>query len=216
LAPDLERDRRVRLDPAAAAAVRTGLRERALQTLAHPLARHLDQAELRDLQDLRLRSVLADLDLERLEQARTIGQILHVDEVEHDDPAKVAQADLPDDLARGLEIRFEDGLLEILLADVLSRVHVDRDERLCLIDDDVAAGLEPHLRFERLGDFTFDAEVIEDRLFAGIEPDARDEVRLDLIEELDDALVLIDRVDPDALELRGENVADRAQDEIEI
>src|SRR5258706_9129632 len=46
LAPDLEGDGRIRLDPTTAAAIRTGLRQRALQALAHALARHLDQAEL--------------------------------------------------------------------------------------------------------------------------------------------------------------------------
>jgi hypothetical protein len=42
--------------------------------------------------------------------------------------------------------------------------------------------------------------------------DAREQLRLDLIEELDDALVLFDRVDHTLLN-SGESVADRAQDE---
>ena len=117
---------------------------------------------------------------------------------------------------RRLEVRPEHRLLEVLLADVLARVHVDGDERLGLVDDDVAARLEPDLRLQRLGDLRLDAELVEDRLVAAVEADARDELRLDLVEELDDALVLVDRVDPDALELRREHVADRAQDEIEI
>src|SRR5437762_3613215 len=65
LAPDLQRDGGVRLDATRAAAIRAGLRQRPLQRLPHALARHLDETELRDLQDLRLRSILLDLVLER-------------------------------------------------------------------------------------------------------------------------------------------------------
>src|SRR5206468_2312871 len=127
----------------AAAAIRAGLRQRALQRLPHALAGHLDQAELRDLQDLRLRSILLDLVLQRLEEPRAIAAVLHVDEVENDDPAEVAEANLANDFFRRLEVGSEDRLLEILLADVFAGVDVDRHQRLGLIDDDVAARLQP-------------------------------------------------------------------------
>ena len=145
LAPDLESDRGVRLDPPRPAAVRTRLRQRSLQRLADAFARHLDQAEFGDLQDLGLRAVFLDLVLQRLEEARAVLRIFHVDEVEDDDPAEVAEPDLADDLFRRFEVRPKDRLLEILLADVLAGVDVDRDECLGLVDHDVAARLEPHL-----------------------------------------------------------------------
>src|ERR1043165_2490327 len=216
LAPDLQRDRRVRLDPPAAAAVRARLRQRPLQRLPHALARHLDEAELGDLQDLRLRAVLPDLVLERLEEPRAVARVLHVDEAEDHDPAEVARADLADDLLRRIDVRAEDGLFEVLLPDVLPGIDVDRHQRLGLVDDDVAARLQPYLRAQRLGDLRLDAELVEDRLLAAIEADARDEVRLDLIEELHDALVLIDGVDPHGLELGREGVAEGAQDEVGV
>src|SRR5438046_2886441 len=102
LAPDLQRDRGVRLDPSAPGAVRAGLRQRSFQALPHPLASHLDQPELGDLQDLGLGAVLANLVLQRLEEAGAVVRVLHVDEVENDDPAQVAQANLPYDLPRRL------------------------------------------------------------------------------------------------------------------
>src|SRR4028119_2142973 len=110
----------VRRAPPAAAAVRTGLRQRTLQALPHALARHLDQAELRDLQDLGLGTILLDLVLQRLEELLAVRRLFHVDEVEHDDAAEVAQPNLPHDLLGRLHVRAEDGLLEILLADVLA------------------------------------------------------------------------------------------------
>jgi hypothetical protein len=63
----------------------------------------------------------------------------------------------------GLEIGLEDGLLEVALADVAARVHVDRRERLALVDDQVAARLEPDLLAEVLVDAPFEALLVEQR-----------------------------------------------------
>jgi hypothetical protein len=56
-------------------------------------------------------------------------------------PADVAEAELVGDLVDGLEVGLEDRLLHVLraLADEAAGVHVDRGERLGLIDDEVAA-----------------------------------------------------------------------------
>ena len=215
-APDLQRDRRVRLDSSRSAAVWTRLRQRSFQRLPHAFARHLDQTEFRNLQDLRLRSIFLDLVLQRFEESRAVLHLFHVDEVEDDDSAEVAQANLSNDFFCCFEIRFEHRLFEIFLADVLARVHVDRHERFGLIDDDVAARLQPHFRLQRLGDFVFDSEFVEDRFIAAIQTHTRHEIRLNVIEKLDDALILLDRIDPHGFELGRKNIANRAQHEIEI
>src|SRR6516162_9812597 len=46
------------------------------------------------------------------------------------------------DLVRRLQIGLERGLLDIALARGAARVDVDRDQRLGLVDDDVAAGAQ--------------------------------------------------------------------------
>ena len=79
--------------------------------------------------------------------------LVHVDEVDDDDAAEVAQTDLADDLRDGIEVGLDDGVFEASgLADVLAGVDVDGDEGLGLIDDDGAAGLEPDLGPEGLID----------------------------------------------------------------
>ncbi len=60
----VEADRGVRLDAAAAAAIGAGLREQALEVGAAALAGDLDQAELGDVEQLGLRPVLLDLALQ--------------------------------------------------------------------------------------------------------------------------------------------------------
>ena len=70
-----------------------------------------------------------------------VATILHVDQVEHDDAAEVAKANLPRDLVDRFHIRSRDRVLEpgIALADEFAGVDVDRDERFGLVDDEIAA-----------------------------------------------------------------------------
>src|SRR5262249_57064085 len=125
-----------------------------------------------------------------------------IDKAEDNDPAEITQADLADDLTHRLEIDLQDGLLEIALADVLARVDVDRDERLGVVDHDVAAGLEPHAAPQRLLDVLLDAERLEDR--RGLVPHLhavaqRGHERLDV----PDALVVdLARVDDELVDFR--------------
>jgi hypothetical protein len=94
-----------RSDPAAALAVGAWLGEQALEVRAAALAGDLDQAELRDRQHLGLRPVLAQLLLERGEDLRG-APLGHVDQVDDDDAAQVAQPDLADDLATASRLVF--------------------------------------------------------------------------------------------------------------
>ena len=123
--------------------------------------------------------------------------LVHVDEVDDDDAAEIAQTDLPDDLRDGVEVGLDDGVFEASgFADELAGVDVDRDEGLGLVDDDGAAGLEPDLGAQRLVDLLGDAELFEERSLLGVELDAADERRLEALQEAQDALVLGFGVDP--------------------
>src|SRR5258706_2395783 len=79
-------------DEAAAVAVRAGRRERLDQTLRDPLARHLDQPELRDREHLGAGLVAGERLPERLFDRLATVPDLHVDEVDDDDAADVAQS----------------------------------------------------------------------------------------------------------------------------
>ena len=75
---------------------------------------------------------------------------LHVDEVDDDDAADVAQAELAHDLPRGFEVGLGDGLLEALAAGEAPGVDVDHGERLGVVDDEVAAARQRHTPRQRL------------------------------------------------------------------
>ncbi len=104
----------------------------------------------------------------------------------------------------------------LVLPDVLAGVDVDGHQRLGLIDDDVAAGLEPDLGLERLLDLLLDAELFEQRRVAGVELDLADQRGLAAVHEIQHALVVDFAVHAHALEIRRQQVAQQALHEVEI
>src|SRR5439155_10767413 len=213
-AEDLGGQRRVGLDDAAALAGRAPRGEEPAEVLAHTLSGHLDQAELGDLEHVGARLVPGERLLERLFDLLPVLLVLHVDEVDDDDAAKVAEPDLADDLAHRLEVDLEHGLVEVPLTDVLARVHVDRDERLGVVDHDVAAGLEPHPAPERLLDVLLDAERLEDWLAVVVEPHAPGERRHQGLHVPQALVVDLLRVDDELVHLGREEITHDAEDEV--
>src|SRR5436309_10666539 len=203
-AEDLGGERRVGLRDAAPLARRARRREQRAEILAHALARHLDEAQLGDLEHVRPRLVLGQCALERAVDLFTVLRRLHVDEVDDDDAAQVTQADLADDLADRLEVDLEHGLLEVAFADVLARVHVDRDQRFGVVDDDVPAGLEPDAAPERPLDVLLDPERLENRGGLLPEPHAIPQRRHERLNVAGAFVVHLARVDDELVDLRRE------------
>ena len=147
-----------------------------------------------------------------------IAALFHVDEVDDDDAAEIAQAHLADDFLHGFEVGADDGVFEAIraFADEFAGVDVDGDERFGVVDDDVAAGFQPHLRAQALVDFLLDAEFFEDRRFLGVELHAVHERGLEAAHEVDDLRELLFRVDPDGAEIRSHVIAEDALDEIQV
>ena len=134
-----------------------------------------------------------------------IAALFHVDEINDDDAAEIAQAHLADDFLHGFEVGAHDGVFEAIgaLADELAGVDVNGHESFGVVDDDVAAGLEPDFRAQALVNFLLDAEFLEDRRFLGIELDAIDQLRLEAADEIHDFRVLLFGIDPDGGVVRG-------------
>src|SRR6185312_7229106 len=93
----------------------------------------------------------------------------HVDEVDHDDAAHVAQPQLPHDLLGRFEVVAGDRLLEVAAgAGELAGVDVDDGHRLGAVDHQGAAGGQPHLAVERLEQLLVDAVRAEHVLVAHV------------------------------------------------
>ena len=206
-----------RFNHAGADADVAGGREGALERLLDALASDGDQTEIVELENLRWGTVALELFFEGGHDLVAVLALIHVDEVDDDDPAQVAQADLANDLGDGVEIGLDDSVFEpCRLADELAGVDVDGDQRLGLVDDDRAAGLEPDLGAEGLVDLFGDAELLEERGLLGLELDAANQRRLEALQEAQDALVLGLGVDPDGGEVVGDLIAENALDQVEV
>ena len=108
------------------------------QTLARALSRHLDQAELGEAVHGHARAV-ARKGFTQFSQHRVLVFIaVHVDEVNDDDAAKISQSQLPRNRQRRLKIGLENGVIKTAPRYKSTGVHVDRDQRLGLVNDDVA------------------------------------------------------------------------------
>jgi len=83
-----------------------------------------------------------------------------------------------------------------------------------VVDDDVAAGLEPDFGAQGFVELVLDAEFLEDRRFLSVELDLVDELGLEAADELDDFAVLLLIVNPYAGEIVADVIAENALDEL--
>ena len=172
------------------------------------LAGHFHEAELGDGQQMGFRAVAAESFLHALEDELLIAAGFHIDEIEDDQAAHVAEAQLAADFIGGLEVDLEDDrFLFFGRAFVAAGVDVDCDEGLGFIDDDVTAGLEGDLAGEGILELAGDIEPVEDGLRLGVEFDLGHRSFGDATDHLPHAIVFDVTVDDDAFDVLGEKIA---------
>src|SRR4029079_10515747 len=144
-------------------------------------------------------------------------RVRHVDEVDDDDPADVAQPQLADDLLDRLEVVLRDRVLEpagrplAARADEAARVDVDDGEGLRVVEDEIPAGGQVDPARERRANLGVDPVGIHQRRLLAVAGDALGHVRRGLLQVADDALLRPLVVDEQLLEVIGEEIADDAQ-----
>src|SRR6185503_4676550 len=208
-----ERHRLDAADRAHAAAARAGHVRRLAERGSQALARHLHEAEARDAPELNARAVRAHGVAKPVLDALLILLRLHVDEVDDDESAEVADAELPRDLVRSLQVRVVGSRLDVGTARRSRGVDVDRDQRLRVVDDDSAAGGEGHrVRVRRL-DLAFDLVAREEGHLVAIELDLLGAFGgLEALHVLDGPLVRAGLVDQHLADVVRKVVAEGARD----
>ena len=132
---------------------------------------------MRNAADLDARAIVLQRVLHPALDRAIVARFLHVDEIDDDQAGQIAQAELTGDFVRRLEIGAERGVLDIVLARRAARIDVDRDQRLGLVDDDVAARLQRDLIGEHRVELRLDAGLGEHRLGVAIGHDRLGVVR---------------------------------------
>ena len=203
-------------DVADAVAARAGDVHRFGERRAQPLARQLEQAEARDLAELHARAVVAQRVLQpHFDLALVLGA-LHVDEVDDDEPAEVAQPQLAGDLVGRL--RFVLNAVVSMSPALVARAELTSIETSASVWSITIAPPDGSGDLPRVGglDLVLDLEAREQRDVVLVELHAVDVGRHHVAHEL--LRLLVDRlgVDQELADVGVEVVADRADDEARL
>ncbi|CAG2153748.1 hypothetical protein LMG19282_04464 [Cupriavidus campinensis] len=114
------------------------------QRRTQALARQLHQAEAADLAHLHAGAVVAQGVLQARFHVLLGLAGLHVDEVDHDQAAQVAQAQLAGDLVGRFQVRAQRRFLDVRALGGTGRVHVNGNQGFGMVDHDGAAGRQHH------------------------------------------------------------------------
>ena len=202
---------------ARARAVRAGHEAALGDRRAQPLARHLHQAEMADGAHLDSRAVVAQRVLQAPLDHGVVAPGLHVDEVDDDQAGEVAQAKLAGHLVGGLDVGAQRRLLDAALAGGAAGVDVDGDQRLGLVDHQVAAGAQLHGRLQHGVEMVLDL-VVREQLLRRVAPEVHlvGVRRHQRAHELARALPAGLAVDHDLLDVACVDVADGALDQARL
>ncbi len=208
-----KRHRLDRFHLAAPVTVRTLKGARLVQGLADTLPGHLQKAELRDAGDVHARLVRLERVLQGLLHLGVVLSVTHVDEVDDDQPAQVAQPQLARRLLGGLQVGLERGVLDTLLAGGLAGVDVDGYERLGRLDEDGAPRLERHLLLVDEVDLLLELVARKEGTLLLVHLDELFEGRIDFLERLAHVLINILAVDEHLVYVGGEVIPDGPNDQ---
>ena len=213
-AQDRQRQRFDVADDALAVAARAdhaaGLAERGAQALAG----HLQQAEARNAPDLDAGTVgfqaLADL----VFHGALVLRRSHVDEVDDDQAADVAQAQLAGDFLGRFQVGLQRGFLDVAALGGARRVDVDGHQGLGRIDDDGAARRQLDFALEGGLDLALDLEAVEQRYAVLVQLDLAGVLRHHLLDEAQRFFLGLDAVDQYLADVLAQVVADRTDDDV--
>ena len=165
---DGERHRFDRADAADSLTARTNLVTRVAERGSQALPRHLEQTETRQPTDLDARTIHFHRFAQTIFDRALIARLFHVDEIDDDQAADVADPQLAGDFVGRLEIGVGGRGFDVAAARGARRVDVDRDQRFGVIDDDRTTRGQLHLvRVGRL-DLAFDLVTGEERDVVGV------------------------------------------------
>lgn len=127
-------------DAAEAVAARTRALAEFAERGAQALARHFQQTETGDPPHLYAGAIFLQCFLEAVFHFALIARRGHVDEIDDDQAAEVAQAQLAGDFIRRFQIGLQRGFLDVAALGGATGVDIDRGQRFGAVDDDGAAG----------------------------------------------------------------------------
>ena len=135
---------------------------------AQALARHFEQTEARQPADLDAGAIHLHGITQAVFHRSLILGVLHVDEIDNDQTADIANAQLPGNFVGSFQVGIGRGGFDIRAARGARRIDVDRYQRFGVVDHQAAARRQLH--FVRVGrfDLIFDLIAREQRNVVGV------------------------------------------------
>ena len=174
------------------------------------LAAHFHQAELADGAELHAGAVLAQRVAQAVFHFAAVLRLFHVDEVDHDQAAQVAQAHLAGHFVGGFQVGARGGFLDVAALDGAGRVHVHRHQRFGVVDHDGATRGQLHGAGIGRFDLVLDLEAAEQGGVVAVALHAGGMLGHDVRHELLRLFVDVVGIDEDVTDVVVEVVADRA------
>ena len=200
-------------DVASAAAAWARDRGTFAQSGLQALTAHFQQAEFADGAELHAGTVLAQGVAQAVFHVTAVFALVHVDEVDHDQTAQIAQAHLAGHFVSGFQVGAGGGFFDVAAFDGAGRVHVHRHQSFGVVDHDGAARRQLHGAGISRFDLVFDLEAAEQRRVVAVALHTRRELGHDVAHELLSLVVDVVGVDQDVADVVVEVVTNRANDQ---
>ncbi len=129
------------------------------------------------MRNLNTRTVLANGFTQAVFYSTLVTHRRHIDEVDNNQAAEVAQAQLAGDFICCFQVGVERGFFDIAAASCAGGVDVDCGQGFRAVDYDGAAGRQTHFTLECRFDLRFDLVMAEQRNFTGVQFNFAAEIR---------------------------------------
>ena len=177
---------------------------------AQTLAAHFHQAKLADGAKLHAGTVLPQGVTQTVFNIAAVARLFHVDKVDHDQAAQIAQAHLAGHFFGGFQVGAGGGFFDVATADRARGVDIHRHQRFGVVDNDGAAAWQLHGAGIGRLDLVFDLEAAEQRCVIAVAFDTGSVLGHHVGHELLGLLVHVVGVDQDVANIGIEVVADGA------
>ena len=184
------------------------------QRRTQALTGHFQQAEARDAADLHTGAVGFQGFANLVFHGALVLRRGHVDEVDDDQAADVAQTQLAGDFLGRFQVGLQRGFLDVAALGGARRVDVDGHQCFGRVDDDGAAGGQLHFALEGGLDLAFDLEAVEQRHAVLVQLDLAGVLRHHLLDEGQGFFLGFHAVDQHFADVLAQVVADGADDDV--
>ena len=169
---------------ARATAARARNRRAFAQSWAQTLTAHFHQTKLADGAKLHPRTVLAQRIAQPVFNIAAVARLFHVNKVDDDDAAQVAQTHLARDFVSGFKVSACGGFFNVAAFDGACRVNVDRHQSLGVVNHNRAARWQLHGTGVGRFDLMLNLEPAEQRRIVAVAFDAVRVFRHHVVHEL--------------------------------